>query len=105
MSELCKFCGEPLNEEGLCPNEHVFKKMCLNCTSCGKNEDGELVCKNEANLKSAFDKIMAAVKDAAQAYSVKNLEIAPLPLKKPTNKCGLWELSADVITEIAGMFK
>lgn len=105
MSEFCKFCGEPLNEEGLCPNGHVFKKMCLNCTSCGKNEDNELVCKNEANLKSAFDKIMAAVQGASQAYSVKNLEIAPLPLKKPTNKCGLWELNNEVLNELIGAFK
>ena len=105
MEHFCKFCGEPLNEEGLCPNGHVFKKMCLNCTSCGKNEDGELVCKNATNLKSAYDKIMAAVKDAAQAYAVKNLEISPLPLKKPTSKCGNWELNDEIVTELVGLFK
>ena len=105
MSEFCKFCGEPLNEDGQCPKGHVFKKMCLNCTSCDKNEEGKLVCKNETNLKSAFDKIMEAVKGAAQSYTVKNLEIAPLPLKTPVNKCGLWELNPEIVTEITESFK
>lgn len=104
MSEFCKFCGEPL-QEGVCRNKHTYKKMCLNCEYCGKNEDGELVCKNEENLKSAFDKIMAAVSGVTQSYSVKNLVIEPIPLKKPTAKCGSWRLSDAVLTEILDMFK
>lgn len=105
MAELCKFCGEPLNEKGVCANAHTFKKMCVNCASCGKNEDNELVCKNETNLKSAFDKVMAAVEGAVQGYSVKNFDIAPLALKKPTSKCGNWSLSDEVSAELLNLFK
>lgn len=105
MEQFCKFCGGPLNEEGLCPNRHSYKKMCLNCEYCGKNEKSELVCKNEDNFKAAFDKIMAAVSGVTQSYSVKNLVIEPIPLKKPTAKCGSWKLSDVVLAEIEESFK
>lgn len=103
MAEYCKFCGAEI-EEGT-PHVHEFKKMCLNCEFCGKNAKEELVCKNEANLKDAFDKIMSAAGGATQAYVIKNLEIEPIALKRPTAKCGSWRLSDAVEAELMQMFK
>ena len=102
--EYCRLCGTPL-EEGVCPNGHNFKKMCLNCEDCGVNADGELVCKNAENLKATFDKMMSALSGITESYAVKTLEIQPVALKKPTLKCGKWHLSNEVANDFVKMFK
>lgn len=104
MEEFCKFCGTPL-EDGVCPNGHNFKKMCINCADCGVDADGKFVCKNEDNLKTAFEKIMEAASGVTEAYVVKNLEILPVPLKKPTLKCGKWTLNDGIKKELETLFK
>jgi hypothetical protein len=109
--EYCKFCGEKLNAEGKCPNNHEFKKMCINCAFIGETEpDAEsgkksLVCMNEDNKKAALSKMMDAIKEAGGGYSVKTLEIEPVPLKKPNLKCARWELSEDVKNAALELFK
>ena len=101
MAKYCIICGEPLNEEGHCPNGHEFKKMCLNCRFCGrldKNTD-ELVCLNEDNKKAAMDKMLELLSKEGGGYSVKKLEIEPVPLKKPSLKCGKWEVDKLRVSE------
>ena len=109
MEKYCKFCGEPLNEEGKCPNGHEFKKMCLNCIYCTEDisdeENATFLCMNEENKKNALNKMLELLKKEGGGYAVKNLEIEPVPLKKPTLKCGKWELDETVMREILGMFK
>ena len=105
----CKFCGEPLNEGGKCPNNHAFKKMCMNCAHLGAIEDAEtgkasLVCMNEENKKAALEKMLKLLEGSKSGYAVKTLEIEPVPLKKPELKCGKWELSPVVREEVLDMF-
>ena len=52
MGKYCKFCGS-VTEEGVCPNDHDFKKMCINCSD-SITEDGEtFFCNNVANKEAA----------------------------------------------------
>lgn len=103
MGKYCKFCGS-VTEEGVCPNVHAFKKMCVNCAH--SKEDGEqYFCHNEENMNNALQKVQEAIKNAGvDAYKV-DFTIQPVALKKPTLKCGKWELSDDVLEEVKAMFK
>lgn len=84
MSKKCIFCGEPLNEEGKCPNaaQH-FKPMCLNCIHMGF-EDDNCVCCNEENKNDAMQKIISSYEGG---YQITGITLKPLPLKDPTKKC------------------
>ena len=96
MINRCVFCGEPLNEQGVCPNmaQH-FKPMCLNCVYCSTNStDGECICLNEDNKSDAVQKIKASL-DCG--YEIVGLELAPLPLKEPSRKCKRHNLNTDVL--------
>lgn len=106
----CRFCGEPLNAEGLCPNKHEFKKMCINCAFLGETPEDEetgkraLVCTNEENKKAALNKMMKLLEENGGGYSVKVLEIEPVPLKAETKKCGKWKLSDEAKDAVLSMF-
>lgn len=104
--ELCKFCGSEL-VEGKCPNNHEFKKMCVNCLYSKRSGNGDYVCNNDKNMQDAKAKIEEAVHAAASGYAITsfNYELEPLPLKKPTAKCSRWEMSTAIIDEIEGLFK
>lgn len=103
MGKYCKFCGTA-TEGGVCPNEHVFKKMCVNCAH-SKEEDESYFCNNLDNMKTASNKIAEAIKNAGvEAYEVE-FNLKPVALKKPTLKCSKWELSNDVLSEIQALFK
>ena len=80
----CLFCGEILNEQGICPNmaQH-YKPMCINCIHCCENEDG-CICTNEDNKNDAAQKIMSSYEGG---YKITNIELIPIPLKDPTKKC------------------
>ena len=92
MNNLCTLCGETL-VEGKCPTNHGIKKMCLNCADCDNNDGGELVCTNETHKKDAIEKAKAAL----NGFSLKNIEIDPLPLKNPSKTCKLWAMDEDVV--------
>lgn len=103
MGKYCKFCGTA-TEGGACPNEHAFKKMCVNCAH-SKEEDEQYFCHNEENMNNALQKVNEAIKNAGvEAYKVE-VSLQPVALKKPTLKCGKWELSDDVLAEVKGLFK
>ena len=103
MGKYCKFCGTA-TEDGVCPNEHAFKKMCVNCAH-SKEEDEQYFCHNEENMNNALQKVNEAIKNAGvEAYKVE-VSLQPVALKKPTLKCGKWELSEDVLAEVKGLFK
>lgn len=90
----CIFCGEPLNETGVCPNaaQH-FKPMCLNCVNCSQSEDG-LICTNNENKNDAAQKIMQSYEGG---YKITNIELSPIPLKDPTKKCKRHTLNTDAL--------
>ena len=103
MSELCKLCGQEM-ENGVCPVDHSFKKMCLNCQDVSDKGEGTYLCTNADNLNAALEKMKAAAEKIG-GYSIENIEIKPLPLKKPTCKCGNWALSSDVRNSLEELFK
>jgi hypothetical protein len=104
MENLCVFCGEKLNE-GMSPIEHhEFKKMCLNCTCC-KLEDENYFCENEDNKTTVLNKMKEAASAVTESYKLVNMDIAPLPLKKPTSKCKHWQLNDDVRSKLEELFK
>ena len=113
MEELtyCRLCGEKVELDGKCPNSHEFKKMCINCAFIGEtaaddvSEKKSLVCMNEENRKEALNKMLKILEENGGGYTVKNLEIEPVPLKKPTLKCGKWCLSEEVKEEVLALFK
>ena len=110
MGKLCVFCGEN-TVDGACPNNHAFKKMCLNCSHLREEvtdePEGELFCANRDNLIAAKEKILSAAAAESGGYKIKNItvDIEPLPLKKPTAKCKNWSLSDTVLEELKNMFK
>lgn len=107
MSKFCKFCGTELNELGACSNVHnANRKMCVNCSFVKITDDGYL-CSNEDNMENARKKIIEAANSAAGCYSIDNInfDIKPLPLKRPTGKCTLWELNKDIVNEFIKSFE
>lgn len=96
MKNNCYFCGTELIE-GVCPNVHTFKKMCLNCQYCDENN----CCNNTTNMEIIKNKIKEA---AGDSYIVTQLDIVPAPLKMPTKKCKNWELKEDIKTNLANLF-
>ena len=101
MKKYCSLCGSAL-ENGICPNHHETRAMCLNCTFCREQEDGEVVCDNSDNLKDAREKLLASfASQQANGYAIKKLdvEIEPLPLKKPTLMCKRWHLNSELVID------
>ena len=104
MGKYCKFCGS-VTEEGVCPNDHDFKKMCINCSD-SITEDGEtFFCNNAANKEAAQKKIEDAINAAGVNTYTVEYALHPVALKKPTLKCGQWTLSEDVVEDLKGLFK
>lgn len=94
----CLFCGEILNEQGVCPNaaQH-FKPMCLSCGYCHPSENGEsLICFNEDNKNETAQKIMQSYEGG---YKITGIELSPLPLKDPTKKCKRYSLDPTRLIE------
>lgn len=107
MSKFCKFCGTELNELGVCSNVHnANRKMCVNCSFVKITDDGYL-CSNEYNMENARKKIIEVANSVDCGYSIDNInfDIKPLPLKRPTSKCALWELNKDIVNEFIKSFE
>jgi hypothetical protein len=99
----CVFCGEILNEQGICPNaaQH-FKPMCLNCIYCSCHEDG-CICDNDENRNDAVQKLIQSYEGG---YKITSVELAPIPLKDPTKKCKRYELDClEIIEQMSKMYK
>ena len=102
MKKYCPLCGSVLNEDGTCPNNHVVLAMCLNCTFCSELDNGDVVCENTENLMNAKEKILAGIaQQQSEGYAIKKVEveIEPLPLKKPTLKCKRWTLNEELVID------
>ena len=69
-----------------------FKEMCLNCAFYDSEKH---VCNNEANANAMLSKL----KESLNGYEIKNIELAPLPLKKINSKCKNWSFSLDSVIE------
>lgn len=100
VQNLSKLTGEELNEG---KESFVFRKMCLNCKFVKENKDGELICGNQDNMQLAMTPVYEALKQV-NGYSVTTLEVEPIPLKKPTNRCGMWGLNDEVVEYMKNLF-
>lgn len=105
MSKFCPICGEAY-VDGACPNQaQHFKPMCLNCVDCvcvgcaSESPEGNEAykCVNEENMNKAAETVRNAVSGLGDiGYEVK-IDLTPLPLKKPCNKCKRWKPDTDII--------
>ena len=95
MSELCKLCGQEM-ENGVCPVDHSFKKMCLNCQDVSDKGEGTYLCTNADNLNAALEKMKAAAEKIG-GYSIENIEIKPLPLPEASFTADLGADSLDTV--------
>ena len=100
MPKFCPLCGEAY-VDGACPNQaQHFKPMCLNCVDCVyESADGNEAykCNNEENMNKAAESVKNAVSGLGDiGYEVK-IDLSPLPLKKPCNKCKRWKPDANKI--------
>lgn len=103
MEKICVFCGNELNESGICNESHSIKKMCVNCHHV-KYEDGTYYCCNEDNMSDTKTKMIEAANSVAGGYSF-SIEVNPLlPLKKPVAKCPRWQLGEFMFDEFKNMF-
>ena len=100
---ICIFCGEELEEGKTSLEHHQFKKMCVNCQHC-EMVSGGYVCQNEENKKTVLTKMKDAASAITEAYKLVNIEISPLPLKKPKGKCKYWSLSEEVKQRMESLF-
>ena len=108
MDNYCILCGEVLDDGILTFQHHQFKKMCLNCAYAEHTVPGDtasdLICKNEDNKKLFIEKMKEAANAITESYSVDNIEISPLPIKKPTRKCKQWVLNENVKNSLVDLF-
>lgn len=100
---ICVFCGEDLEEGKTSLEHHQFKKMCVNCQHC-EMVSGGYVCQNEENKNTVLTKMKEAASAVTEAYKLINMDIAPLPLKKPKSKCKYWTLSGEVKKRFEELF-
>jgi hypothetical protein len=92
----CIFCGEEINEFGICPNStQHFKIMCLNCLYCVQ-DNNNYICTNEKNKNDAIEKIKTSYNGG---YEIEEISLKPLPLKAPTKSCQQYELDFNKIAE------
>ena len=60
--------------------------------------------KQVEKILKASEKMMKLLEENGGGYSVKVLEIEPVPLKAETKKCGKWKLSDEVKDAVLSMF-
>lgn len=101
---ICVFCGEDLETGQTSLEHHQFKKMCVNCQHCEMVSSGRYVCQNEENKNTVLTKMKDAASAITEAYKLVNIEISPLPLKKPKGKCKYWTLSEEVKQRMESLF-
>jgi hypothetical protein len=65
---------------------------------------GGYVCQNEDNKTTVLNKMKEAASAITEAYKLVNIEISPLPLKKPKGKCKYWTLSEEVKQRMETLF-
>mgnify|MGYP003300821219 FL=1 len=92
MGKFCRFTGAELPEG----SNSLIKKMCLNCKSLIKNEDGNFACVNEAVMEKGREKILAAV---PEGFEIDTLVLKPMVLKNPLKKCGAYETDINSLVE------
>lgn len=93
MMKNCIICGTEL-VDGKCPNTHGVKPMCLNCKYV-QFIDGKEYCINENVLKTAYDKMMAALPEGFEA----ELTIKPMALKNSCKKCGNYDMDSALVID------
>lgn len=92
----CKLCGAEL-VDGNCPNGHssAFKKMCLNC----KYFNDEFYCTNVDVMEKMKSNILKDIEDKKVSlgnFVIKDIELAPIPVKAPIKRCSKWELNDNI---------
>lgn len=80
MKEYCILTGREITDGGI---EPIFRKMCLNCTTCITEEE-KYRCTNERVMEAGKKKIMESL---PEGYEIESITLKPMELKDPTKKC------------------
>lgn len=91
MKEYCILTGREITEGGI---EPVFRKMCLNCTTC-ITEDEKYRCTNERVMEVGKKKIL---ENLPEGYEIESITLKPMELKDPTKKCKNYKPNIEAIT-------
>lgn len=103
MEAFCNFCGQKLVDDK-CPNNHEFKKMCLNCAYL----NSEHYCTNNDVMELVRNNILKEIEDkniSLGNFNIANIDLTPTPVKSPTKRCSKWELNNEIINSIIANFK
>jgi hypothetical protein len=92
MDKYCVFTGVELSDE----SAPLVKKMCINCKSAIKNEDGTYSCVNDEVMGKGLAKVLAAV---PEGFEIDTIKLKPMALKNPLKKCGEHEADYAMLTE------
>lgn len=90
MKEYCILTGQEKTENGL---EPVFKKMCLNCTTC-ITADEKYRCTNENVMELNKKKVLESL---PEGFEVESITLKPMELKDPTKKCKNYNPNIELI--------
>lgn len=90
MKEYCILTGQEITENGI---EPIFKKMCLNCTTC-IIDDEKYRCTNEKVMEIGKKKILENLPDG---FEVESISLKPMELKDPTKKCNKYVPDIELI--------
>jgi hypothetical protein len=90
MKEYCVLTGQEVTEKGI---EPVFKKMCLNCTTCITAED-KYRCTNEKVMDLNKKKVLESL---PEGFEVESITLKPMELKDPTKKCKNYNPNMELI--------
>lgn len=93
MGKLYELTGTQIDEA----SEPFFKKMCLNCSFCSKNEKEVYSCSNKNVIEAGKKKILAAV---PEGFEIATLELKPMLLKNPVKKCANYDANLELVHQI-----
>ena len=98
MKEYDILTGQEKTDKGL---EPVFKKMCLNCTTCITAEE-KYRCTNEIVMELNKKK---AIESLPEGFEVESITLKPMELKDPTKKCKNYNPNMELIeTKVKELF-
>lgn len=90
MKEYCVLTGQEVTDKGI---EPIFKKMCLNCTTCITADD-KYRCNNANVMELNKKKVLESL---PEGFEIESITLKPMELKDPTKKCKNYNPNMELI--------